>query len=153
MKNFRTHLNRMLRKKMGNQGFSLIELMVVIAMMAALVAVLAPQYLKYVERARVSADESTAAEVLNAVKVAVADPNVTWATTTYTIQWTSGSAISVTASDSGVSTTTLQTELAGTLGATLPAMKSATHKAAADDVYQVTVTVSTSGATIADDWV
>ncbi len=153
MKRMKTKLQSVLRKKMGNQGFSLIELMVVIAMMAALVAVLAPQYLKYVERARVSADETTAAEVLNAVKIAAADPNLTWAAgVTYTIQWSSSSAITVTASDSS-DTKTFVDELKGTLGETLPEIKSATHKATADDVYQVTVTVTTSGATIADDWV
>lgn len=36
----------------NNKGFSLIELIVVVAIMAVLVAVLAPAYLRYVEKAR-----------------------------------------------------------------------------------------------------
>lgn len=39
-------------KKKRNRGFSLIELIVVIAIMAVLVGVMAPSYLSYVEKAR-----------------------------------------------------------------------------------------------------
>lgn len=39
-------------KKQRNRGFSLIELIVVVAIMAVLVGVLAPAYLRYVEKAR-----------------------------------------------------------------------------------------------------
>lgn len=57
-------------KKMNNKGFSLVELIIVIAIMAVLMGVLAPQFLKYVESSRVQKDESAAAEVENAVKIA-----------------------------------------------------------------------------------
>ena len=57
-------------KKMNNKGFSLVELIIVIAIMAVLVGVLAPQFLKYVESSRVQKDESAVAEVLNATKIA-----------------------------------------------------------------------------------
>ncbi|MCL2693732.1 MAG: prepilin-type N-terminal cleavage/methylation domain-containing protein [Oscillospiraceae bacterium] len=40
----------------SNKGFSLVELLIVIAIMAVLVGVLAPQYFRYVERSRQSAD-------------------------------------------------------------------------------------------------
>ena len=43
-------------KKMNNKGFSLVELIVVIAIMAVLVGVLAPQFIKYVEKSRESTD-------------------------------------------------------------------------------------------------
>lgn len=57
-------------KKMNNKGFSLVELIIVIAIMAVLVGVLAPQFLKYVEQSRVQKDESAMGEVNNAVKIA-----------------------------------------------------------------------------------
>ena len=57
-------------KKMNNKGFSLVELIIVIAIMAVLVGVLAPQFLKYVEQSRVQKDESAMGEVNNAIKIA-----------------------------------------------------------------------------------
>jgi len=55
---------------MNNKGFSLVELIIVIAIMAVLVGVLAPQFLKYVEQSRVQKDESACGEVNNATKIA-----------------------------------------------------------------------------------
>ena len=63
-------------KKKNNKGFSLVELIVVIAIMAVLMVVLAPAMLRYVEKARVQKDESAAAEVRNAVELALADEQV-----------------------------------------------------------------------------
>ena len=63
-------------KKMNNKGFSLVELIIVIAIMAILIAVLAPQYLRYVEKSRLQADNSTLGEVANAIKVAVANDSI-----------------------------------------------------------------------------
>lgn len=63
-------------KKMNNKGFSLVELIIVIAIMAILIAVLAPQYLRYVEKSRLQSDNSAIGEVANAVKVAAADDNL-----------------------------------------------------------------------------
>jgi len=51
-----------------NQGFSLIELVVVIAIMAILVGVLAPAYLQYVEKARRRVDDSAAGEIKHAAE-------------------------------------------------------------------------------------
>ncbi len=45
-------------KKANNQGFSLVELIIVIAIMAVLVGVLAPQFIRYVERSRTQKDAS-----------------------------------------------------------------------------------------------
>ena len=57
-------------------GFSLIELIVVVAIMAVLVAVLAPSLLAYVERSRAQKDASAMGEVTNAVRLALADQDV-----------------------------------------------------------------------------
>lgn len=61
------------QKTMGNKGFSLVELIVVIAIMAVLVGVLAPQFIKYVENSRVSTDMQNVEQLKTAVEVAMAD--------------------------------------------------------------------------------
>lgn len=60
----------------NNKGFSLVELVIVIAIMAVLVAVLAPLYLKYVERSKITTDSEIASAVQEAVAVAIADENI-----------------------------------------------------------------------------
>lgn len=58
-------------KKMNNKGFSLVELIIVIAIMAVLMGVLAPQLLKYVEDSRIQTDLSAMSEIENATKIAL----------------------------------------------------------------------------------
>ena len=60
-------------KKMNNKGFSLVELIIVIAIMAVLIGVLAPQFIKYVERSRESTDLQNVDEVKTAVETYVSD--------------------------------------------------------------------------------
>lgn len=66
----------MKKNNKNNKGFSLVELIIVIAIMAILIGVLAPQYLKFVERSRKSTDRQNVDEIVRAVEVYAADPEV-----------------------------------------------------------------------------
>jgi len=63
----------------NNKGFSLVELIVVIAIMAVLVGVLAPQFIKYVESSRRSTDVSNAETIRSAVLADIAEGSITGA--------------------------------------------------------------------------
>ena len=66
-----------MKEKMNNKGFSLVELIIVIAIMAILVGVLAPQFIKYVERSRMSTDMQNVESYKTALEAYVADSGVT----------------------------------------------------------------------------
>ncbi|MCM1282459.1 MAG: type II secretion system GspH family protein [Muribaculaceae bacterium] len=60
-------------KRENNKGFSLVELIVVITIMAVLMVVLAPAMLRYVEKTRVQKDESAVSEVVRTIELALTD--------------------------------------------------------------------------------
>ena len=60
----------------NNKGFSLVELIIVIAIMAILVGVMAPQLIKYIEKSKVSSDTQLADSVHSAVITSMMDPEV-----------------------------------------------------------------------------
>ena len=83
-------------KKMNNKGFSLVELIVVIAIMAVLVGVLAPQFIKYVESSRRSTDISNAQNIQSAVLADIANNVIT-----------SGTSLTLTAQGSGTNVSSI----------------------------------------------
>ena len=63
----------MRKERMNNKGFSLVELIIVIAIMAILAAALAPQLMKYIEKSRVSTDSTSCSSIESCVNAALAD--------------------------------------------------------------------------------
>lgn len=139
------------QKNIGNKGFSLVELIIVIAIMAILVGVMAPQLLKYVEKSRISADTQVADTVRTAVVTALLDPAVTdgpGATAATDI----GSAPYTASTD--FSKTFLEI-LGDTVANTKAKLKSNAYKGQdikvqITDTKQVIVTVESKDATVAD---
>lgn len=72
-------------KKTNNKGFSLVELIIVIAIMAVLVAVMAPSFIKYVEQSRASTDMQNVAAITSAIQVWAVDPDAGNTTTLPTV--------------------------------------------------------------------
>ncbi|MCQ2526106.1 MAG: type II secretion system GspH family protein [Lachnospiraceae bacterium] len=93
-------------KKNMNKGFSLVELIIVIAIMAVLVGVLAPQFIKYVESSRQSTDIDNVAEFKSAVEAYVADEMAEGhAVGDLTVNW--GGATTITITGTGCTTHTI----------------------------------------------
>lgn len=65
------------QKKLNNKGFSLVELIIVVAIMAVLVGLLAPQFLKYVNRSKYSTDLKNAQEIATVVQTLITDGDLT----------------------------------------------------------------------------
>ncbi len=144
---------KFLRKKrmvLGNKGFSLVELIIVIAIMAVLMAVLAPQLIKYVEKSRIQSDESAAAEILNVVKIALTDETIyTNIVDNETVTWTGPAgtiAVNITNANAQAA---LTKEITDTLGSTTQTIKSNLHK---NEVYTITIDITDGVATAKGTW-
>jgi len=60
-----------MRKRFDDKGFSLLELIIVITVMAILVGVLAPTFMKYIHRAQKARDMYTAGQIASAYQTAI----------------------------------------------------------------------------------
>ena len=75
-------------KKMNNKGFSLIELIIVIAIMAVLVAIIAPNLTKYLGKSKSQTDKTNLDEIKKQFKNAISDAatdEITNVAGTYTV--------------------------------------------------------------------
>ena len=91
----------------NNKGFSLVELIIVIAIMAILVGVMAPQLIKYIEKSKVSADTQLADSVHTAVLTAMMDPEI--------VNWTGYNSEFKTYTNGMINVNTLNTTTAGSI--------------------------------------
>lgn len=65
-----------MKKRMNNKGFSLVELIVVMAIMAILAVTLAPRLTQYIEKARIASDKEILHTLLNTTVLSLADEGI-----------------------------------------------------------------------------
>ena len=71
------YMLRFFNKRIHNRkGFTLIELIVVIAILGILALVAVPRFAQVQKNARIDADKATANQIVNAAKVYIADKNL-----------------------------------------------------------------------------
>ncbi len=81
-----------MKKEMNNKGFSLVELIIVVAIMAVLIGVLAPAYLQYVEKSKKTKDCSAIGSIMDAIEIVAADPAITWGSEALVVEVTTANA-------------------------------------------------------------
>ena len=82
-------------KKMNNKGFSLVELIVVVLIMAIIAVALAPQVMKWVENSRLSTDCETYDQMISNLQLALTDKSLGASITGHTFTITNGSNVAV----------------------------------------------------------
>lgn len=130
-------------RKLDNKGFSLVELIIVIAIMAVLVGVLAPQYLKYVEKSRVATDKDNVVAMVGALQVYGADPDATTA-------FSGGEKITITSSGTTIteaSGNTAATDAFNAAGMTTVTSTKLSNKQSFDTV-EINITISSGNVSV-----
>lgn len=116
------------------QGFSLVEMVVVLAIMAILVGVLAPAYLRYVEKTRKQKDDTAAGEIKHAAEIIVFSGTYTVEDDQVVVTFDKTNGISVPTGDLSGALTANLTELFGDLSKVKPESKTYANK-----TYKVTI--------------
>lgn len=142
---------KILNKKKDNKGFSLVELIIVVAIMAILVGLLAPQYIKYVEKSRKSADASNLSEMVNALQVYAGDSDAAdLPYDDYTITINKDGSSVVGAANSGANTAAAETAIESAT-TDFKSVKLKSQKWGANGAYSeitATVTISETGSSV-----
>ena len=129
-------------KKMNNKGFSLIELIIVIAIMAILVAIIAPNLTKYLGKSKKNTDKKNADEIASNIQTAITNYNLDNDTllASVTLTWGTDGKVSTgnTAFDAEVNQTVGKVTKAKETGS-MPSGKIDYN--ATDDSYTIEVTV------------
>ena len=129
----------------SNKGFTLVELIIVVAIIAVLSAVLVPQYIQYVEKSRIGADEAYISEVAHNLEIVGAtDTTVNGKEVTVTIS--AAGAISV-ASSNAAAKTAVETELTALFPASEQEVVSNYYKTGAG-AGTATATLGTNGVVV-----
>ena len=123
----------------NNKGFSLVELIIVIAIMAILVGVMAPQLIKYIEKTNVSSDTQLADTVKSAVTTAIMDPAVI-TSSGYSFKNTSASITSINLGGE------FQNSVAETLGTDKSGLANVPKKLKSKGATDITVIIAGSNA-------
>lgn len=126
-------------KKKNNKGFSLVELIVVILIMAIIAVALAPQVMKWVNNSRIATDVSNYDSMVSSVQLALATEGGTSISGTVTIESTGTTVTTVT-----TGTTVTGGALESALKKILPDYANVKAKAKVSpdeyDIYVITVT-------------
>lgn len=120
-----------MKKEMNNKGFSLVELIIVIAIMAVLMGVLAPQLIGKIEESKIQSDRSAMSEVANAIKIAMAKESVYDAVA-------DGDSVTVGGGSVATTVTDLQTELSKSVPG---GVKFSSKKFGSGNTYAITINI------------
>lgn len=121
--------------KKSDKGFSLVELIVVIAIMAVLIGIIAPAFMKYVGKSKESAKAANLDELRKAANTVLADPELSDPKNLVVVISDQG-----VATYSGNNTTNFQTLLEDALGG-----ENKYPKATEGNKYTITITASATG--------